>query len=213
MPRLALLALTLAVLLVHGWLLQAAPRVLGVGQTAASEKTMSFVTRTVATLPAAAAPSAQPPVASTPRATQTVRPKAPQVANQLPAAALASVGESPAPETEPVAEQTLPEAVTDNAAAEAAPAVAVTADQITFAGQVWIGRCALVHRGTLDEQVCVANVQPAGSVWFVLSAQRQPCAVGIGNAHGAIGVGYGRLIESDPCTRCPSLVVVIAGTN
>jgi hypothetical protein len=130
MPRLALLALTLAVLLVHGWLLQAAPRMLGVGQTAAPEKTVSFVTRTVAALPAAAAPSAQPPVASAPRAPQTVKPKAPQVANQPPTAALASAGASntPAPETEPVADQTLPEAVTDNAAAEAAPAVAVMAD-------------------------------------------------------------------------------------
>lgn len=128
MPRLALLVLTLAVLLVHGWLLQAAPRVLGVGQAAASEKTMSFVTRTVAALPAAAAPSAKPPVTSAPRATQTVKPKAPQVANQAPAAALTSAGESPAPETEPVAEQTLPEAVTDNVATEAAPAVAVMAE-------------------------------------------------------------------------------------
>ena len=80
--RLALLALTLAVLLVHAWLLQAAPKALGGGQGAGAmqEAPMSFVTRTVVMAPTAA-PSASPPVASsTPRpakVAQTPRPASP----------------------------------------------------------------------------------------------------------------------------------------
>lgn len=129
-PRLALLALTLAVLLVHGWLLQAAPRALGAGPVAAPEAPLSFVTRTVLAVPAVTPPAAKPPVASAPpRPTKIAAAAAAPAAQALPqssAQPLTPAPEAPLPEEPDLAAQTVPEETTDKTATDNIDLVAET---------------------------------------------------------------------------------------
>ena len=119
-PRLALLALTLAVLLVHGWLLQAAPQALGMGPVVAPEPPpLSFVTRTITVVPAAPPPSAEPPVARAPRPSPVAVPApapAPKAATQSPVTPPTPMapGEPPPEETE-TATEPAPKKATDTA--------------------------------------------------------------------------------------------------
>ncbi len=109
-PRWVLLALTLAVLLVHGWLLETAPRALDTDPAPADDAPLSFVTRTVM----------RPPAQSTLRPTE--------VAMQAPAPGPAPKA-TPQPTALPRAPVTItetptPEETTDKAATEETDAVA-----------------------------------------------------------------------------------------
>ena len=122
-PRLTLLALTLAVLLVHGWLLQAAPQALSASQVSAPEPAMSFITRTVTAVPAPTPPRAEPLVVSAPRPAQAPAPapartpkaSRPSTTAIAPPLAPAPTGDTPAPEDAETSTETAVEAVTDNA--------------------------------------------------------------------------------------------------
>lgn len=130
MPRLALLALTLAVLLMHGWLLQAAPRALGGGLVAAPEAPLSFVTRTI--VPAAAPPAAKPPVVIAPPRPAKITAAAPALAPQaLPESSAQALTPGPAsaapvPEEPGLSDQPVPKEATDHTATDNVDLVAQT---------------------------------------------------------------------------------------